>query len=1202
MKDQILKIAKVKSEKEFYKKYPTEEAFMAKHGKAFKKAAMGAAMVEDQLDQLTDFGNPPEAAVGKMLNAPAINPEYRPVSLSGMMDSANATNAGLTKDQYLRNQSAQQRQASNIGNRGGSDILGQIGGAMKQFGGEEVSKLGDTIGKAAGMFDDGGEIPQAGVGDILGGAKDWITGKGKYTASQIGVGGTPANITGGGNSIWNQSSNPSILGGNTLPNIGIPGNTAANSIPISGGGAGAGINSISGKLTGQGGLPGALGKGAGMINKGLDKLGGAGNVLSSASDIVKGFGQVKEQKNAIARAQTAADVSGLVKQANSGPKQIEKHDFLQPADQSFSQDQTSPTYGTGWNPLTAEDGAELKGYSNTYNNPYTLYSGLGYEPLNDSSIKQYADGGYVSNDWTPQVITHFGDMTANDFYKASKEMRTGGSIRENDMFGSDYYPIADNGYGKWMKRSSGPGVEVQPSTPIDHSPQDTYIKSNTQLNSNTTDGNFTQGATDATYSRNMTAGQPADEMYRYATTNGDKFSEFTRIAPEGGTPVNELHRTEERRPFLNLIGKKQLMDRYDKVDENKAQQYLQEMHKAMPGGVPGMATGGAMNGRLATHWGGKAEDVSHNPYGAGTGITSMLHGNSHSESDGHGNTGIGIGYAEDGANMQGVDAEAQRNEPVVEVTGPNGQPTAHVAGKIKIPKYVAKHIGDASAEGQTFQNYLGKTIVKRENKANKNISEGLELINNSNPANPIENAAFMSGKMKFEAGNQVLKELARIKEDSMHWQAAFNEAAPEFGYEDSSKFVEDTNKGKIDLKKAMMAVNQKTAAYGMDMGDPTKEPSLPQVEKAKYDEIKTLYDKAEKTKNGTDVRNFQKRYHELFPEYARAVIGKEPLTSYAKAHKYKIGDLRGNEDGIFGKRTKQYMAALQQPTTTETTTMPPRTVTVQTTTPPPGETPPPTEIPKGGGIPWQYGADQLLDYFAKPLRKDLDINQLSGEMYALATNQLDPIRAQKVNPLLLNPYQISLQDQMNANQADFNAITRLAGNNPAALASLAGQKYRANSGVLGEQFRTNQGLASNVYNENRRILNDNALKNMDIMNNQWMLQEKAKANTKATNIAALSSIADKYAKNASENFAAAITQNLYPKFRYDANGKAYVVPSFTSPINMPTLGASSASTAGQNKIPGFQDFLNKTANAYSQEYNKNKTGANGLIVKNFKKI
>lgn len=44
MKAQILKIAGVKSEKEFYKKYPSEKAFMKQHGKAFKKAQIGAMM------------------------------------------------------------------------------------------------------------------------------------------------------------------------------------------------------------------------------------------------------------------------------------------------------------------------------------------------------------------------------------------------------------------------------------------------------------------------------------------------------------------------------------------------------------------------------------------------------------------------------------------------------------------------------------------------------------------------------------------------------------------------------------------------------------------------------------------------------------------------------------------------------------------------------------------------------------------------------------------------------------------------------------------------------------------------------------------------------------------------------------------------------------------------------------------------------
>ena len=48
MKDKILKIAGVKSEKEFYKKYPSEEAFMKAHGKEFRKAKIGDAIPKNQ--------------------------------------------------------------------------------------------------------------------------------------------------------------------------------------------------------------------------------------------------------------------------------------------------------------------------------------------------------------------------------------------------------------------------------------------------------------------------------------------------------------------------------------------------------------------------------------------------------------------------------------------------------------------------------------------------------------------------------------------------------------------------------------------------------------------------------------------------------------------------------------------------------------------------------------------------------------------------------------------------------------------------------------------------------------------------------------------------------------------------------------------------------------------------------------------------
>ena len=94
MKDQILKIAKVKSEKEFYKKYPSEEAFMKAHGKAFKKAAMGSKMVNDQLHQLTDFGNPPIAQYGVGMPKQNFNKYLQGTNQAGMNPDGSMKQVG----------------------------------------------------------------------------------------------------------------------------------------------------------------------------------------------------------------------------------------------------------------------------------------------------------------------------------------------------------------------------------------------------------------------------------------------------------------------------------------------------------------------------------------------------------------------------------------------------------------------------------------------------------------------------------------------------------------------------------------------------------------------------------------------------------------------------------------------------------------------------------------------------------------------------------------------------------------------------------------------------------------------------------------------------------------------------------------------------------------------------------------------------
>jgi hypothetical protein len=130
MKDQILKLAGVKSEAAFYKKFPTEAAFMKMHGKAFKKAAMGASMVNKQLHQLSDFGNPPKAYGG-------IKSPYDP-SISGFgkknpsLDTSTPRSIGI-------------QQPTDFGMRNSTDT-------SKMFGNYQSGQaIGKGLDKKAGM-------------------------------------------------------------------------------------------------------------------------------------------------------------------------------------------------------------------------------------------------------------------------------------------------------------------------------------------------------------------------------------------------------------------------------------------------------------------------------------------------------------------------------------------------------------------------------------------------------------------------------------------------------------------------------------------------------------------------------------------------------------------------------------------------------------------------------------------------------------------------------------------------------------------------------------------------------------------------------------------------------------------------------------------------------------------------------------------
>jgi hypothetical protein len=181
--------------------------------------------------------------------------------------------------------------------------------------------------------------------------------------------------------------------------------------------------------------------------------------------------------------------------------------------------------------------------------------------------------------------------------------------------------------------------------------------------------------------------------------------------------------------------------------------------------------------------------------------------------------------------------------------------------------------------------------------------------------------------------------------------------------------------------------------------------------------------------------------------------------------------------------------------------------------------------------------------------ESLPLYQVLPELYAMGTNQEEPVWMQQFTPDLYQPYNISFQDRLNANTQTFNASSQYIANNPQAQAVLAGQKYTADSQVLADEFRVNQGIYADVVNRNTALLNEAELKNLQLADLQYTRQTQAKSNTKSTNQAILNSITMKLAEREKANRYLKVYENLYD-YRFDENsGKAeYLGPDRTNEI------------------------------------------------------
>jgi hypothetical protein len=423
------------------------------------------------------------------------------------------------------------------------------------------------------------------------------------------------------------------------------------------------------------------------------------------------------------------------------------------------------------------------------------------------------------------------------------------------------------------------------------------------------------------------------------------------------------------------------------------------------------------------------------------------------------------------------EVEVEGGEPAVKLQDGGSSDNLVVFGNMKINKEVADLMGDPKAKGMKFKTYVAD-IAKNDAKQLKRINKGLKLIENADENSAFDHLSLNTGNVMMQGAKAWQKINAdKIKEAGIV-QDSIHQTAKELGVK-NDKLAE----GKLERETNPSMVAQKgitSSKYKFDINS-----IVPQFG-PKQDAITIPYQAG----------------------YSNSNLPEVTVSSSPKFYPPSIEDMPGDPTS---KKSGRLMNALKS-----------------------------TGKFLGKGIE-KYGPTALsnLESFLRPTNADEDLpaDQLYPEFYALATNQLEPVQAQTFQPMLDSPVDISLNDQLAAVDSQSRAAIRAAGSNPAAQAMIMSQTLQAKNQILGEQTRINQANRMQVYDKNRAALNDAQLRNLQILDQQYVRQAGAKSNTKEQTQAALSSIAAKTAQQRAANRKLAVMENLY-NFRFDPKGRA----------------------------------------------------------------
>ena len=516
------------------------------------------------------------------------------------------------------------------------------------------------------------------------------------------------------------------------------------------------------------------------------QLSGIANLLGP---IVGGVQDINQTNRDIQKTNAYANIANVVKTASSvqNKPQPKKYDY------NAMRSQTVNPMGVGTNYLQAEDGAEIQ---NTYSSPLDIYSGLGYEPLNDSNIKQFQSGGGLNLDPFSGVA---GTLGGNLGSATGKGTGRGGAA---SSIGSSLGGVAGNLLLPGVGGALGSLVGGFAGGLFDAGQQNEMQMAQDKLTSGVNKATLQSGA-QAFQSQNSSfmedGGWVSNDWMPQTITKFGEYNMNELLAPPNDA---DMLRSGGHLAQVGYTAPSARAMYTGRMDDGGVMHSTNMMFDTDRYPRAEYGTQMAMGGDLQVHRG-EAETLSYNPFLPNGGETVMFRGPSHDDG------GMPISFGQNGVEVEG-------GEPAQVMQDGGEAENLVVFGNMVIPNYGVAELGDKKAKGRKFKNYIAD-LSKVEAKQNKIIDKSTKMVDDMNVATTFDKISMQSAQANIMGATAKLKEIAEKKKIAANVQNAILETAEENGLESDALAKGKIVKDKEAMKKAKFGAKMETAQTGTTM-------------------------------------------------------------------------------------------------------------------------------------------------------------------------------------------------------------------------------------------------------------------------------------------------------------------------------------------------------------------------------------------------